>query len=126
MKMRISKKFPEDLLMDPRASRGYRKGSLGAPRPSTTDAARFRLGEVECGYLVIRSQDPHIVGLTQAESGVVALVSSGCSNREIAARRGTSVRTVSNQLAAIFKKLGLSSRNELVELAAGLPRRSDT
>jgi DNA-binding CsgD family transcriptional regulator len=73
---------------------------------------------------VIGHQDPHIVGLTLAESDVVALLSSGSSNREIAAHRGTSVRTVSNQLAAIFKKLGLSSRNELVELAAGLPRRS--
>jgi DNA-binding CsgD family transcriptional regulator len=88
-----------------------------------TDAARFRIGETVCGYLVIGRQDPHIAGLTQAESDVVALLSSGCSNGEIAARRGTSVRTVGNQLSAIFKKLGLSSRNELVELATGLPRR---
>jgi DNA-binding CsgD family transcriptional regulator len=77
-----------------------------------------------CAYLVINPRDTRVAGLTQAESDVVALVSAGCSNGEIAARRGTSLRTVGNQLSAIFKKLGLSSRHALVQLVAGQPRRS--
>jgi DNA-binding CsgD family transcriptional regulator len=35
------------------------------------------------------------------------------SNSEIGRRRGTSGRTVANQMATIFRKLGVSSRAEL-------------
>ncbi len=38
----------------------------------------------------------------------------GCSNAEIARRRGRSPRTVANQVASILKKLGLHSRLEVV------------
>ena len=53
-------------------------------------------------------------GLTAAESEVVRLLLEGQSNRTIAAARGTSVRTVANQVASIFRKLAVSSRSELV------------
>ncbi len=76
-----------------------------------------------CGYLVLAPRDARVAGLTPAESDVVTLLSMGCANGEIASRRGTSVRTVGNQLSMVFKKLGLKSRNELVEFAAGRPRR---
>lgn len=98
------------------------EGLVGYRRSGTTDSARFRIGNSVCGYLVIGPQDTRVAGLTQAESDVVALLSMGFKNGEIAARRGTSVRTVENQLSVIFKKLGVKSRNELVEFAAGLPR----
>lgn len=40
----------------------------------------------------------------------------GQSNAEIAARRGRSARTVANQVAAVLRKLGVSSRIELIAL----------
>jgi DNA-binding NarL/FixJ family response regulator len=59
------------------------------------------------------------VGLTEAESDVVTGLLQGLSNREIAARRGSSARTVANQVATVFRKLGVRSR---AELAAALMR----
>ena len=51
--------------------------------------------------------------LTEAERDVILGVVSGLSNAAIAARRSASPRTVANQLAAIFRKLGVDSRAEL-------------
>jgi len=52
--------------------------------------------------------------LTVAEREVALAVAAGVSNREIAIARGTSERTVANQLAAIYRKLSITSRSELV------------
>jgi DNA-binding NarL/FixJ family response regulator len=51
--------------------------------------------------------------LTQAERQVVAGVLNGRTNAAIATARRTSCRTVANQLAGIYRKLGVSSRWEL-------------
>jgi DNA-binding NarL/FixJ family response regulator len=51
--------------------------------------------------------------LTRAERQVVAGVLNGRTNAAIAMTRHTSCRTVANQLAAIYRKLGVSSRWEL-------------
>jgi DNA-binding NarL/FixJ family response regulator len=51
--------------------------------------------------------------LTEAEIAVVHDVLAGLSNAEIGEKRGTALRTVANQVAAIFRKLGVSSRLEL-------------
>lgn len=56
------------------------------------------------------------VRLTAAESDVLARIACGASNARIAADRGVSVRTVANQVAHLFKKLGASSRYELMRL----------
>lgn len=53
-------------------------------------------------------------GLTESEWLVALLVLAGHSSRDIARIRGVAARTVSNQLAAIYQKLGLTSRRELV------------
>jgi DNA-binding CsgD family transcriptional regulator len=45
---------------------------------------------------------------------VLALVADGLRNREIAARLGVSEHTVKFHLAAIFGKLGASSRTDAV------------
>jgi PAS domain S-box-containing protein len=55
--------------------------------------------------------------LTTAEQQVVVEVLRGLSNQEIADRRVTSVRTVEAQLGAIFTKLHLTSRAQLVRRA---------
>ncbi|MEM9190652.1 MAG: helix-turn-helix transcriptional regulator [Myxococcota bacterium] len=53
------------------------------------------------------------VSLTDAERDVLELVTGGLTNREIAKRRGTSERTVANQVASILRKTGAGSRYEL-------------
>jgi DNA-binding CsgD family transcriptional regulator len=52
--------------------------------------------------------------LTPAQRAIVADVVFGCSNAEVARLRRRSIRTVANHLAAIFRKLGVGSRGELV------------
>lgn len=52
--------------------------------------------------------------LSAAERSVLAALLAGRSNREISGARGTSERTVANQVRAIFDKLGVGSRRELV------------
>src|ERR1041385_7904718 len=50
--------------------------------------------------------------LTMAEKDVAARVLEGLSNRDIARMRGTSVRTIANQVASIFRKLKVTARVE--------------
>jgi len=57
--------------------------------------------------------------LTPAERAVATSILAGASNAQIACERKRSVRTVANQIASIFQKLGVSSR---VELAGALAR----
>ncbi len=57
---------------------------------------------------------PADAGLTPAEREVTRLARRGLSNKQIAAQRACAPRTVANLLAAAFKKLGVSSRAELV------------
>jgi DNA-binding CsgD family transcriptional regulator len=59
--------------------------------------------------------------LTPAEREVVALLLRGRSNRDIALCRGTSVRTVANQLQSVYARLGVGSRRELVAALIGAP-----
>lgn len=55
--------------------------------------------------------------LTGVEAEVLRMTIEGKSHAEIATGRGTSRRTVANQLGAIFKKLGVSGRSALRALA---------
>jgi DNA-binding CsgD family transcriptional regulator len=57
--------------------------------------------------------------LTPAEHAVARLVASGSSNAEIGRARGASPRTIANQLASIYRKLGVGSRAELIALLDG-------
>jgi DNA-binding NarL/FixJ family response regulator len=61
-------------------------------------------------------------GLTDAEKSVLGLLLRGHSNAAIAKHRATSQRTVANQVASIFRKLGVSSRAELAATLAGAPQ----
>jgi DNA-binding CsgD family transcriptional regulator len=61
-------------------------------------------------------EPPGRARLTEAERAVVDLTLSGLSNRAMARKRGTSPSTIANQLAGIYKKLGLSSRSQLALL----------
>jgi len=56
------------------------------------------------------------VELTASERRIAADILAGLSNREISSQRGTSIRTVANQIASLYRKLGVTSRSELVAL----------
>src|SRR5262245_61763109 len=56
--------------------------------------------------------------LSAAEKEVCRLILAGASNAEAAERRGTTVRTVANQVASILKKVGAGSRSELPAVLA--------
>lgn len=60
-----------------------------------------------------------LADLTPAEREVAALIAEGRSTAEIAEIRGTSSHTTSNQLSALYDKLGVRSRGELAALLAG-------
>jgi DNA-binding CsgD family transcriptional regulator len=64
--------------------------------------------------------------LTAAEREVVRRMLLGASNADMARARGTSVRTIANQVASALRKLGIGSRLELYSLfaAAGVQTRA--
>lgn len=64
---------------------------------------------------------PKLEGLSKAETEVVRAALAGLTNEEIAVTRGRSIFTVQNQLAAAWRKLGVSSRHEAAALLALLP-----
>jgi DNA-binding NarL/FixJ family response regulator len=55
--------------------------------------------------------------LTSAEQAVLRKIVAGWSNAEIAAARGTSTRTVANQVASLLRKFRVTSRHQLVRRA---------
>ncbi|MBL8954105.1 MAG: response regulator transcription factor [Myxococcaceae bacterium] len=85
---------------------------MAAPAARLT---RFRLGDDEYATLSVPApQAQKAAPLTPAERVVVALLLEGKTNPQIARARKTSVRTVANQVASIFKKLSVGSRAELI------------
>jgi DNA-binding NarL/FixJ family response regulator len=50
-----------------------------------------------------------------AELEVISLLIEGCCYAEIAKRRGTAERTIANQIAAVFKRLNVSGRSDLIQ-----------
>ena len=102
----------------PARSRSKATGT-GRPRaalhpPPGTEASLVEIGGEE--LIVFRVPLKRIAmheSLSDAERDVTALALAGLSNSEIGRRRGTSGRTVANQMATIFRKLGVSSRTEL-------------
>jgi len=66
------------------------------------------------------AQPPRLAGLSKAETEVVRAALAGLTNEEIAVTRGRSIFTIQNQLAAAWRKLGVSSRHEAAALLAGV------
>src|SRR5690242_11994475 len=97
----------------------------GESKPSGPDAGEFQDLEPPSGlrgitfedgqnrYMMLRfaieaSEPPP--SMTVAEREVLQLVLQGLSNAAIAKKRGTSSRTVANQIVSLFRKFGASSR----------------
>jgi DNA-binding CsgD family transcriptional regulator len=88
------------------------------PAPRGLEAYTVKIDDEE--LLVLGFELPHFkapAGLTKAEEEVVRAVAAGMKNAEIAKQRGTSQRTVANQLVSIYAKLGIKSRAHLVRLS---------
>jgi len=89
------------------------RGGRSAPPPRAR-ATTFVAGDERFVVLSYPLADlPGVDDLSPAELEVVKAILGGMSNAEIARRRGRAVRTVANQVAAIFRKLGVGSRSEL-------------
>jgi DNA-binding NarL/FixJ family response regulator len=85
--------------------------SIPLAEGAQTDAQAFRL------YKVVSVARPDLeIGsaLSGAEYAVARLLVEGKSYAEMALLRGTSVRTVANQVASVFQKVGVSGRSEFL------------
>lgn len=82
-------------------------------RPTDLRATQVRLGDRPYVLLSFPKEVSGTDALTTAERQVVLAVLAGLSNAEVARLRGSSPRTIANQLARIYRKLGVSSRAEL-------------
>ena len=64
-------------------------------------------------FSVVTPRSEGATRLTAAETEVAGLAAAGFSNRTIAERRRSSIRTVGHQLASVYAKLGVGGRREL-------------
>ena len=78
------------------------------------DAHRVRIGSEDFVVLSMPAARIDVSGLSRAEFAVAERLLRGHSNARIARARKTSARTVANQVASIFRKLGVRSRRELL------------
>lgn len=58
--------------------------------------------------------DPATARLTPAERDIARALVTGATNALMSAARNTSVNTVANQVRAVFEKLSVGSRTELI------------
>lgn len=78
------------------------------------------IGGVEYAVVAVDDEVRGRYRLTPAETELAKELLEGRSNAELARRRRRSINTVRNQLAALYRKLGVASRREaIVVLLAG-------
>jgi DNA-binding NarL/FixJ family response regulator len=102
-------RIKQKLRVDTRAGIARAVTELSAAPETWIDTMSARLG-----YGPRRSLSSE--QLTAAERAVARGAAQGQSNREIARARAASERTIANQLASVFAKLGVHSRVALVGL----------
>lgn len=85
--------------------------SLERPSDLRARALSLDIGQVLVLSVPLATGAPRV--LTPAELDVARRAAAGASNQAIARARRCSPRTVANQLASIFHKLGVCSRAEL-------------
>jgi DNA-binding CsgD family transcriptional regulator len=98
------------------ARRRTRGAGSSAHRPR---AELFDLDGAQVVVFELRDHDVVPEALTAAEREIVRLLLAGRSAREIAAQRAVSYRTVANQLASSYRKLGVCSVQELLARVIG-------
>ena len=96
-------------------SRMEKGADLSLKPPQGLRASRFVAGDDEMAVLSFPLASVVLPkSLSAAEREVAIAVLEGNSNEEIAVARRTSVRTVANQIASVFRKVRVHSRAELV------------
>lgn len=114
------------------AVRAVRSGARAVlPRTATADAIVAAVEAVAAGLVVLPgdalTEVPQGTAagaaappepLTAREAQILALLAEGLVNKQIAARLGISRHTVKTHLAALFHKLGVSTRAEAVAAGA--------
>ena len=93
------------------------RAPLGPALPHDLQADSFEIGTDEYVLLSfpVAGEPRDLQGmdcLTRSQRDVASRVLQGQSNAAIAAERGTSPRTIANQLAEIYSKFGVRSRRE--------------
>jgi DNA-binding NarL/FixJ family response regulator len=87
-------------------------GVDGEAADSAADAAVAEANVLVLGMPL--TPERALTALTRAERAVALQLVEGASNVAIAEARGASPRTVANQVAAVFRKLGVGSRASLI------------
>ncbi|MBW1833060.1 MAG: helix-turn-helix transcriptional regulator [Deltaproteobacteria bacterium] len=91
--------------------------SSGPESDAGPRVSRMRVGGED--ILVLSVSLPHLrypEATTTAEQEIIDAVSRGLTVKEIAEQRGASLRTVTTQLGAIFRKAGVNSQAELISM----------
>jgi DNA-binding CsgD family transcriptional regulator len=104
---------PADYLLH--AARGYVSAALAYLAAAS--------GERNVAEVVVRERTR--LGLTKREAEVLPLITSGLTNREIAAELVISVRTAEHHVEHILHKLGAQNRREAAAIARRLASRLD-
>src|SRR5579871_1027018 len=89
--------------------------STGSPAESAPTDLRIAsmTFQGESYVVVSRPIERSAIQLTDAEREVAKLVAAGFTNEAIAQARGTSTRTIANQVASLLRKLGVPSRHHV-------------
>ena len=78
---------------------------------------------MQAGRMTADRQNPR--SLTPTESKIARLAAGGLSNPQIATRLEISARTVQTHMRAVFRKLRITTRAELVLLVTRLDQAGD-
>ena len=79
--------------------------------------SRMRVGGEDILVLSVPLPTLHYPeGVTSAEQEIIDAVLEGLTVKEIAEQRGASLRTVTTQLGAIFRKANVNSQAELIAI----------
>jgi predicted ATPase/DNA-binding CsgD family transcriptional regulator len=93
-------------------------------RPEMSEVQRLALGNLSIDKLSTdhpaRKDSPsHWSQLSTAEQEVATSAAAGWTNSAIAVRRGSSTKTVDAQMAAVFQKLMITSRDDIIRFVPG-------
>lgn len=109
----------------PSAPSGSLRGDVSASSPAPPEGLRVTQCTIDgVAYVLMSHPIPLALprsfdALSSAERDVVAHVLEGWTQAQIADYRKTSPRTVAKQLESAYRRLGVSSRAQLVALVEG-------